>query len=167
MPGHSFLPGKDAADKLVRKGALMVLSAISCSLSPPIFRIYSLFFLDWKRTVSSKFFDPHVPSLSTEELVLQRHARCFVFTATNTAYCLSFYLSRIGRIESLSCSACAHPSQDISHLILHYPTMDSSRRPLFGASLSLYYLWSRRWEVVLLLGLRGLPPRSHSLEGVE
>ena len=70
----------------------MVLSAISCSLSPPIFRIYSLFLLDWKRTVSSKFFDPHIPSLSTEELVLQRHARCVLFRLHRNEHSLLFKL---------------------------------------------------------------------------
>ena len=42
-----------------------------------------------------------------------------VYAATDTAL-LSSYLSRIGRIENPSCSACGHSSQDISHLILHY-----------------------------------------------
>ena len=34
--GHSFLLGNDAADELARRGALLVPSAISCSLSPCI-----------------------------------------------------------------------------------------------------------------------------------
>ena len=32
-PGHSFLPGNDAADELARREALLVSSVISCSLS--------------------------------------------------------------------------------------------------------------------------------------
>ena len=36
VPGHSFFPGNDAADKLARRGALLVHSAIPCSLSPPL-----------------------------------------------------------------------------------------------------------------------------------
>ena len=50
---------------------------------------------------------------------------------------LGSYLSRIGRIENPSCSACGHSSQDISHLILHCPATDSLRH-----SLSLYDFWS-------------------------
>ena len=76
VPGHSFLPGNDAADELDRRGALLPPSAIPCSLSPRISRIQSCLFSDWRRTVSSKFFDTQVPSISTEELVLPRHACC-------------------------------------------------------------------------------------------
>ena len=75
VPGHSFLPGNDAADELARRGALLAPSAIPCSLSPLISRIHSRLISDWRRTVSSKYFDSQVPSISTEELVLPRHAR--------------------------------------------------------------------------------------------
>ena len=50
---------------------------------------------------------------------------------------LGFHLSRIGRIENPSCSACGHLSQDTSHLILHCPATNFLRRSLFGDSLSL------------------------------
>ena len=66
------------------------------------------------------------------------------------SFLLSSYLSRIGRIENPSCSACEHSSQEISHLILHSPTTDSLRRSLFGHSLSLYDLWSRPLGVARL-----------------
>ena len=44
---------------------------------------------------------------------------------------LSSYLSRIGRIENPSCSACGHSSQDVFHLILHGLATDSLRCSLF------------------------------------
>ena len=166
VPGHSFLPGNDAADELARRGALLALSAIPCSLSPLISRIHSRLISDWRRTVSSKFFDTQVPSISTEELVLPRHARCVLsrLHCNGHSLLLGSYLSRIGRIENPSCSACGHPSQDTSHLILHCPATDSLRRSLFGDSL--YNLWSRPWGVARLLGLHGLPPCPHPSEGV-
>ena len=142
VPGHSFLPGNDVADELARRGALLAPSAIPCSLSRLISRIHFRLISDLRRTVSSKFFDTQVPSISTEELVLSRHARC-VFSrlcCIGHSLLLGSYLSRIGRIENPSCSACGHSSQDTSHLILHCPATDSLRRSLFGDSLSLYDL---------------------------
>ena len=102
-----------------------------------------------------------VLSIPTEELVHPCHARC-VFSrlrCNGHSLLLGSYLSRIGRIENPSCSACGHSSQDTFYLILHCPTMDSLRRTLFGDSLSLYDLWSRPWE---LLGFWG----SHPSEGI-
>ena len=168
VPGHSFLPGNDAADELARRGALLAPSAISCSLSPLICRIHSSLFSDWRRTVSSKFFDTQVPSISTQELVVPSHARCVLsrLRCNGHSLLLGSHLSRIGRIDNPSCSACGHSSQNTSHLILHCPATDSLRRSLFADSLSLYNLWSRPWRVTQLLGLYGLPPCPHPLEGV-
>ena len=168
VPGHSFLPGNNAADELARWAALLALSAIPCSLSPPISRIHSSLFSDWRRTVSSKFFDTQVPSIFTEELVLPRHARCVLSRLRCNGYSfqLSFYLSRIGRIGNPCCSACVHSSQDTFHLILHCPATDPLRRSLFGNFLSLYDLWARPWEVARLLGHHGLPPCPHLSEVV-
>ena len=142
VPGHSFLPGNDAADELVRRGALLAPSALSCSLSPLICRIHSRLFSDWRHTVSSKFFDTQVSSISTEELVLPRHARCVLsrLRCNGHSLLLGSYVSRIGRTENPFCSACGHSSQDTYHLILHCPATDSLRCSLFGDSLSLYDL---------------------------
>ena len=147
VPRHSFLPRNDAADELAKRGALLVLSAIPCSLSPLISRIYSSLFSDWRRSVSSKFFDIQVPSISTEKLMLPRHARGVLsrLRCNGHSFLLSSYFSRIGRIENPFCSACGYSFQDTSHLILHCPATDSLRRSLFGDSLSLYDLWSRPW----------------------
>ena len=167
VPGHSFLPGNDTADEVARRGALLAPSAIPCSLSL-ISRIHSCFFSDWRRTVLSKYFDTQVPSISTEELVLPRHARCVLsrLHCNGHSLLLSSYLSRIGRIGNPSCSACRHSSQDIIHFILYCPATDSLRRSLFGDSLSLYDLWSRPWGVAWILGCHGLVPCPHPSEGV-
>ena len=141
--------------RLARWRALLAPSAIPCSLSPLISHLFS----DWRRTVSSKYFDTQVPSISIEELVLPRRARCVLsrLRCNRHSLLLGSYLSRIGRIENPACSACGHSSQDISHLILHCLTTDSLRRSLLGDSLSLYDLWSRPWGVAQLLGLHGHP----------
>ena len=47
----------DAAKELVRRGALLVPSVISCSLSLLISRIHFFLFSDWRRIILSKFFD--------------------------------------------------------------------------------------------------------------
>ena len=100
VPGHLFLLGNGAADELARRGALLVSSAIPCSLFPLISCIHSSFFLDWRHTVSSKFFDTQVPSISTKELVLPDHACCVLFHLCFNSLLLSSYLSRIGKIEN-------------------------------------------------------------------
>ena len=163
VPGHSFLPGNDAADELTRRDVLLATSAIPCSHSSLTSRIHSRLISDWRRTGSSKFFDTQVPSISTEELVLPRYARCVLsrLRCNGHSLLLGCYLSRIGRTENPSCSACRHSFQDTSHLILHCPATDSSRRSIFGDSLSLYDLWG----VARLLGLHGLPPCPHPSEG--
>ena len=137
VPRHSFLPGNDAADELARRGASLAPSAIPCSLSPLTSRIHSYLFSDWKRTVSSKFLDTQVPSISTEELVLPRHARCVLsrLHCNGHSLLLGFYHSKIGRIENPSCSVFGHLSQDTSHFVLHCPATNSLRRSLFGNSL--------------------------------
>ena len=114
------------------RGALLAPSATLCSFSL-ISSIHSCLFSDWRRTVSSKFFDTQVTSISTEVLVLPRHARCVLSRLRCNGLSLLFgsCLSRIGRIENSSCSACGHSSQDTSHLILHYPATDFLRRSLF------------------------------------
>ena len=167
VPGYSFFLGNDAVDELARRGALLAPSAIPCSLSL-ISRIHSRLISDWRRTVSSKFFDTQVSSISTEELVFPCHSRCVLsrLRCNGHSLLLGFYLSRIGRIENPSCSACGRSSQDTSHLILHCPATDFLRRSLFGDSLSLYDLWYRPWGVARLLGLHGLPPCPHPSEGV-
>ena len=84
VSAHSYLPRSNAADKVARQGALLMASAIPCSLSALTSRIHSCLFLDRRRIISSKFFDTEVSSVFTVELVLFRHTRCN--STTNTAY---------------------------------------------------------------------------------
>ena len=139
VPGHSFLPGNNAANPLAKRGALLVPSAIPCRLFLFISRIHSSLFSEWRRTVACKFFDTQAPSISTEKLVLPRHACCVLFglRCNGHSLLLSSNLSRIGRIENPCCNAYGDPSQYTSHLILHCPATSSLHCSLFGDSLSL------------------------------
>ena len=98
-----------------------------------------VFFSDWRRTVSSKFLDTQAPSISTEELVLPRNARCVLsrLRCNGHSLLLSSYHSRIGRIENPSCIACGYSSRDTSHLVLHCPATNYLRRSLFVDSVAL------------------------------
>ena len=133
VPRCLFLQGNDTADELARRGALLVFSAISCSLFPLISCIHLSLFLDWRCTVSSTFFDTQAPLIFTEELVLLHHACCVLFGLRFNGHSLllSSYFSRIGRIKNLSCSTCGHSSQDTTHLILHCPATDSASLALW------------------------------------
>ena len=124
---HSFRPGNDKADMLARWKALLEPFAVPCSHSPIISCIYSFLFFDWRRTIRSKFFDTQFSSVSTEELVLPRHDCCVLFNLRCNGHnlLLNSYLYKIGRMENSSCSACGHPTQDTSYLILHFPATDS------------------------------------------
>ena len=118
-----------AADKLTRRGALLLASTVSCSLSLSLTsRIHSSLFSDWRRAVSSKFFDPKVPSVYSEEPMLPCNARCLI----SRLFCnghnllLNCFLCKIGRIENPSCSICGL-TQNTSH-VLHSPATDSLHR---------------------------------------
>ena len=132
----------------------LVLSSSFCPL--PIFLFTSNFVPDLAGTVFSLLLFYQATDGSPDTC----------FSLGTTAILLSSYLSGVGRIENLSCSASGHSSQDTSHLILGCPATDSLRRSLFGNSLSLYDLWSRPWGSGRLLGLHVLPPCSRPSEGV-
>ena len=141
-----------------------LLFGVVTILLPLVFTL----FLDWRRTVSSKFFDTQAPSVSTKEIVLPRHACCILSRLRCKGYSFLFnsYLYSIGKIENPWCSAGGHPPQCTSHLILHCPATDSLRSSLFGDSFSVCDLWSRPWRVATLLLLHGLPPCPYLCEGL-
>ena len=112
------------------------------------------------------------PGNNAADELARRGAPCHAHCVLSRLRCnehillLGSYLSRIGRIENFSCSACGHSSLDTSYPILHCPARDSLRRSLFGDSLFLYDLWSRPWGVARLPGFDGPPPCPHHSDGV-
>ena len=92
--------------------------------------------------------------------MLSRHVRCVLsrLRCNGHSLLLSSYLSRIGRIENFSCSACGHSSPNISHLILHCLCTDSLRgSPFWRLSVSLQSL-AQALGSCTVLGINGLPP---------
>ena len=135
-------PGERRGCRAGQTGALLPPSAIPCSLFPVISRIHSCLFLDWRRTVSSKFFDTQVPSISTEELVLPRHARCVLsrLRCNGHSLLLGCYLSGIRRIKNILPAAPADTCPRtplISFCIVQLRTLCAAHSL---ASLSLYDL---------------------------
>ena len=89
VPGHLFLPGNDAADELARRGALLVSSAIPCSLSL-ISRIHSSLFLDCRRThqnISTHWFLQFPLRKLSSLVTLAVCSLSLVSAATDTGYC--------------------------------------------------------------------------------
>ena len=86
---------------LTRHGALP--SSVLCSFSPFIFCIHSSLFSNWRCTVLFEIFNSWVSLVSTEELVLHRHARCVLSRphCDGHSLLLHSYLSRIGKIEKI------------------------------------------------------------------
>ena len=60
---------------------------------------------------------------------------------------LATYLHRIGQDKTSSCSNCGSESQDMFHLLLVCPALDSLCLAIFGHSLTILDLWSCPWEV--------------------
>ena len=87
VPGHSFLPGNDAADKLARREALAAPSAIPCSLSLLISRIHfsrAGGILSHLNSSTHRF--PRFPTRNLHSLVMLV-VFSLVYAATDTAFC--------------------------------------------------------------------------------
>ena len=102
MPGHSFLLGNYAADKLTRRGALLGPSATPCSLSLPSYLSYPLFFFSRTggvlshRSILTHRFAQFPPGNLCSLVTLAVFS--LVYAATDTAYCSALIL--LGLAES-------------------------------------------------------------------
>ena len=137
--------------------------------SPPVIaKIRYLQYHNWRRHISHSYLNYQVPKVSSEELLLSRSIRCELsrLRCHGHSLLLSSYFRRISRKENSACSTCGYPLQDLNHLLLDCPASEPLRKSIFGSSFSILDLWSRPWGVARLSGLRGVPPRPHSSEGV-
>ena len=70
--------------------------------------------------------------------MFRRHGRCVLsLRCIGHSLLSTIYLSRIGRIENPSCSACGHLSQDTSYLIARCSAIDSATLALWRLFVSL------------------------------
>ena len=143
-------------------------SAIPCIFSPLISRIHSSLFFGTGGVLSLFNFSRQVSSISTKELVLPCHARCILFRlcCNGHSLLLSSYLSRIGRIENPSCSACGTRPRT---LLISFFTVQlqvvCAAHSLATLCLSTTSGPGPR-ELPGFRGLHGLPPCPHPSEGV-
>ena len=137
--------------------ALLLISAIPCSFYSLMSCTHSCLFLDWRRAVSSKFFDTQISSISTEELVLPRHARCMLscLRCNEHSLLLSSYISRIGRIENLVSALVDTLSRTP---LISFCTVQLGIVCATCSLATLYGFWSRPYGVARLLEPNGLPP---------
>ena len=135
------------------------------SISPLIFSQRLSLYTSWRRGIQSSFFQHQIPSVSSAELTLPRSAGCALsrLRCNGHSTFLASYLHRIGRAETSLCSNCGSESQDIFHLMLDFPVLDSLCPAIFGHSLTILGLWSRPWGFARLLGPRRVDPRPPSL----
>ena len=134
-------------------------SVIPCSLSPLIFRIH-LFRtggVPSYRNSSTRRF-PQSPPRNLCFLV-SLAVFSVVFAAMDRAFCQALIYLELAQSEILAAPA------DTFHLILHCPAKDSLCRSLFGDSLSLPNPRPRAFARIV--GLHGLPPCPHPLEGIR
>ena len=104
-----------------------------CHLQSHVFFLLSplaCIFLDWRYTFSFKYFDTRVFLVFSEELMFSCHAHCDLCRRCCNRHSLSlnYYLFVIRRIKNPSYNTCVHPIQDITHLILYCPVLDSLYR---------------------------------------
>ena len=168
IPGQAGLPGNKNAGLLTKTGASLPTDAIPCPLTPVVAKVRYFQYHNWRRHISHSYMNHQVPKFIWEELLLSRPIRCELsrLRCHGHSLLLSSYFHRISRKENSACNACGHPLQDLNHHLLDCPDSKPLRKSIFGSSLSILNLWSRRWDVARLLSLRGVPPRPHPSEGI-
>jgi len=150
VSGHAGLPGNERADSLAKNGAKLPVAHVPYPLAPIIAKIRHTRYSLWRRILSYNSLSCQIPSVSSEELVLPHLIRCDLsrLRCQGHSLVLSSYLCRIKRKENSSCSACRHPLQDLTYLLLFdCPASEPLRRAIFGTTSSIFDPWSRPWGV--------------------
>ena len=136
--------------------------AIPCSLSYPLLSFLGL----EAYCLIEILYDSLVSSISTEELVLPRHANVSSFVSLQRTQ-LTVKLLSFGLTQSSIFSAAPADTRPRTSLISFCTAQLQTvcaRRSM--ATFCLCDLWSRPWRVARLLGLYGLPPYPYLSEGI-
>jgi len=115
-PGHAGLPGNEGADSLINTGATLPVAHVPCPTG-------SDYCNDWTHLLL------FVETNSFSQLTLLPDFFDFLGGSHGHSLLLSSYLCRIKRKENSSCSACGHPLQDLTHLLLAVPHPSLSGAP--------------------------------------
>jgi len=143
--GFSGLPGNERADLLAKTGA--PTSRYPCSLptgsTPTTAKIRNTRCSLWRRNLSHISLFCQISSVFSDELALSRFVRCELsrLRCHDLSLLFSSYLCRIKRKKNSLCSACGHPLQDLTHLLLDCPASEPHRRAIFGTTSSIFDLW--------------------------
>jgi len=155
VPGHAGLTGNELADSLAKTGQHSPLPMFFAHWPWTLQRLDTLATLSGDEIFLS-FLSCQIPSVSLEELALPRliHCKLSRLRCHGHNLLLSSYLCRIKCKENSFSSACGHPLQDLTHLLLMYcSASEPLRRAIFGTTSYIFDLWSIPWGVARLLGL--------------
>jgi len=155
VPGHAGLPSDRRADSLAGTGAALPVARVPCPPGSDYCRNWARSLLFVETTLSYNSLPCQIPSVSSEELALSRLIRCKLsrLRCHGHSLLLSSCLCRMERKENSSCSACRHPLQDPTHLLLDCPGSEPLRRAIFGTTSSIFDLgaWLDCWVSVEFL----------------
>ena len=151
------------------------LRSIATASWGPTKESFSLLYKAFVRSVlryASPGWFPFLCNTATNHLEVLHRAACRVitgclFSTPSSLLLLEAQLPSLKlTLEHQTLYSFARTPLDLNHLLLDCRASEPLPKSIFGPSLSILDLWSRPWGVARLLGLRGVPLRSHPSEGV-
>jgi len=132
VSGHAGLPDNELADSLAKTEATLSFIHVSSPLASVIEKIRNTRYSFWRRNLSHNSLFCQIPSVSPKELALARLVRRELsrLRCHDHSLLLSSYLSGIK--WNSYCSACGHPLQDLTHLLLDCPASELSDAPFLA-----------------------------------
>jgi len=110
---HAGLHGNKLVDLLAKTGATLPLAYVLSPLDPVIAKIRHTRFATWRRNIFLNYLLPDLFRFLKE-----------TDPSPVTAFSCPRNYARIKRKENSLCSACGHPMQDLTHLVLDCPASE-------------------------------------------